>query len=128
MLYLVIGLIALGLITALLTLLMRSKDNNDEQPIVTGSDCSSCNGTDDRCEQVCMMEAATKDIEYYDDEELDQYQGRPSDQYTDEETEQFAEVLETLQPHEVKAWGRSLTLRGINMPDGIKDEYAVLID
>lgn len=128
MLYLVIGLIALGLITALLTLLMRSKDNNDEQPIVTGSDCSSCNGTDDRCEQVCMMEAATKDIEYYDDEELDQYQGRPSDQYTDEETEQFAEVLETLQPHEVKAWGRSLTLRGINMPNGIKDEYAVLID
>ncbi len=128
MLYLVIGLIALGLITALLTLLMRPKDNNDEQPIVTGSDCSSCNGTDDRCEQVCMMEAATKDIEYYDDEELDQYQGRPSDQYTDEETEQFAEVLETLQPHEVKAWGRSLTLRGINMPDGIKDEYAVLID
>ena len=128
MLYLVIGLIALGLITALLTLLMRSKDNNDEQPIVTGSDCSSCNGTDDRCEQVCMMEATTKDIEYYDDEELDQYQGRPSDQYTDEETEQFAEVLETLQPHEVKAWGRSLTLRGINMPDGIKDEYAVLID
>lgn len=128
MLYLVIGLIALGLITALLTLLMRPKDNNDEQPIVTGSDCSSCNGTDDRCEQVCMMEAATKDIEYYDDEELDQYQGRPSDQYTDEETEQFAEVLETLQLHEVKAWGRSLTLRGINMPDGIKDEYAVLID
>ncbi len=128
MLYLVIGLIALGLITALLTLLMRPKDNNDEQPIVTGSDCSSCNGTDDRCEQVCMMEAATKDIEYYDDEELDQYQGRPSDQYTDEETEQFAEVLETLQPHEVKAWGRSLTLRGINMPDGIKDEYAILID
>ena len=128
MLYLVIGLIALGLITALLTLLMRPKDNNDEQPIVTGSDCSSCNGTDDRCEQVCMMEAATKDIEYYDDEELDQYQGRPSDQYTDEETEQFVEVLETLQPHEVKAWGRSLTLRGINMPDGIKDEYAVLID
>lgn len=128
MLYLVIGLIALGLITALLTLLMRPKGNNDEQPIVTGSDCSSCNGTDDRCEQVCMMEAATKDIEYYDDEELDQYQGRPSDQYTDEETEQFAEVLETLQPHEVKAWGRSLTLRGINMPNGIKDEYAVLID
>lgn len=124
MLYLVIGLIALGLITALLTLFMRPKDNNDEQPIVTGSDCSSCNGTDDRCEQVCMMEAATKDIEYYDDEELDQYQGRPSDQYTDEETEQFAEVLETLQPHEVKAWGEALrsgvsicqTVSKTNMP------------
>lgn len=127
MLYLVIGLIALGIITALLTMLTHHKEDNDEQPIVTGGDCSSCNGTDDRCEQVCMMEAATRDIEYYDDEELDQYRGRPSDQYTDEETELFAEVLETLQPHEVKAWGRSLTLRGINMPNGIKDEFAVLI-
>ncbi len=128
MLYLVIGLIALGVITALLTLISHHKGDNDEQPVMAHGNCSSCNGTDDRCEQVCMMEAATKDIEYYDDEELDQYEGRPSNQYTDEETEQFAEVLETLQPNEVKAWGRSLTLRGINMPDGIKDEFAALID
>lgn len=128
MLYLVIGLIALGLITALLTQLTSHKDGHNEKPVVAKGNCSSCNGTDDRCEQVCMMEVATKEIEYYDDEELDQYQGRPSDQYTDEETDLFAEVLETLQPHEVKAWGRSLTLRGINMPDGIKDEYAALID
>lgn len=75
-----------------------------------------------------MMEAATKDIEYFDDEELDEYKGRPSDQYTDEETEQFAEVLETLQPQEVKPWGRSLVLRGINMPNGIKDEFATLAE
>lgn len=75
-----------------------------------------------------MMEAATKDIEYFDDEELDQYKGRPSDQYTDQETNIFAEVLETLQPQEIKSWGRSLVLRGINMPDGIKDEYATLIN
>ena len=75
-----------------------------------------------------MMEAATNDIEYFDDEELDEYKGRPSDQYTDEETEQFAEVLETLQPQEVKPWGRSLVLRGINMPNGIKDEFATLAE
>lgn len=128
MLYLIIGLVALGLITALLTQITHNKGDNDEQPVVDHGDCSSCSGDDGRCEQVCMMEAATKDIEYYDDEELDQYKGRPSDQYTDEETEQFAEVLETLQTNEVKAWGRSLTLRGINMPDGVKDEYAALID
>lgn len=128
MLYLAIGLIALGVITALLTLLAHLKGDSNEAPIVTQGNCSSCNGTDGHCEQVCMMEAATKEIEYYEDEELDQYRGRPSDQYTAEETEAFAEVLETLQSHEVKAWGRSLTLRGINMPDGIKDEYAALID
>ena len=124
--YLIIGLVALGLLTALFTWFAQRKDTNEEPPITTHGDCSSCNGT--RCEQACMMEAATKDIEYFDDEELDEYKGRPSDQYTDEETEQFAEVLETLQPQEVKPWGRSLVLRGINMPNGIKDEFATLAE
>ena len=72
------------------------------------------------------MKAAVKPIEYFDDEELDAYKGRPSDAYTDDETEQFAEILETLRPEEVKAWSRSLVLRNINMPDGIKDEYIEL--
>ena len=72
------------------------------------------------------MKAAVKPIEYFDDEELDAYKDRPSDAYTDDETEQFAEILETLRPEEVKAWSRSLVLRGINMPDGIKDEYIEL--
>lgn len=126
--YLIISLVALGLLTALFTWLGQRKGSQEETPITTHGDCSSCNGTDTRCEQVCMMEAATQDVEYFDDEELDGYKGRPSDQYTDEETEQFAEVLETLQPHEVKPWGRSLTLRGINMPNGIKDEFATLAE
>ncbi len=73
-----------------------------------------------------MLEAATRPVEYFDDEELDQYRGRQSDEYTDDETGQFAEVLETLRPDEVKPWGRSLLLRGINMPNGIKDEFIAL--
>lgn len=91
-------------------------------------DCSSCDGTDDKCEQVCMMEAATKDIEYYDDEELDRFRGRPSNQYTDAEVEEFATVLYTMQPHEVKGWNRSLILREINLPDQIKDEVITMIE
>ena len=72
------------------------------------------------------MEAATKPIEYYDDEELDTYKGRRSDEYDDEEVSEFADVLETLKPEEVRPWGRSLVLRGINMPDQIKDEFIAL--
>ena len=75
-----------------------------------------------------MMRAATKPVEYFDDEGLDAYKGRSSDAYTEEETDEFAEVLETLRPEEVRAWGRSLTLRGINMPDGIKSEYIQLAE
>lgn len=75
-----------------------------------------------------MMEAATKDIEYYDDEELDTYQGRPANQYTDDEIEAFSEVMYTMRPQELKDWGRSLLLRGINLPNALKDEFIALVE
>ena len=74
------------------------------------------------------MEAATKPAEYYDDEELDAFRGRRSDEYNDEEATMFAEVLETLRPDEVRPWSRSLIVRGINMPDQIKDEFIALAE
>ncbi len=80
------------------------------------------------CEQDCMLHAAARPVEYFDDEELDAFKGRPSDNYTEEETALFAEVLETLRHDEIKAWSRSLILRGINMPDGIKDEFVSLAE
>ncbi len=127
MLYLVIILVALGLVTALFTLFNRSADDT-ETPIVVQESCSTCNGENDKCEQECMMEAATKDIEYYDDEELDVFRGRESDTYTEQEVEQFSEVLYTMRPNEVKGWTRSLTLRGVNLPNQLKDEVFALTD
>ena len=73
------------------------------------------------------MEAATKDIEYFDDEELDRFQGKPSDQFTDEEVDEFAEVLYSMKQEEVKDWNRSLILRGIHLPNQLKDEVIMLI-
>lgn len=49
-------------------------------------------------------------------------QEEPADDYTDEEVEEFSEVLYTMQPEEVAGWNRSLILRGINLPNQIKDE------
>ena len=74
-----------------------------------------------------MFEAATMPIEYFDVEELVAFKGHPSDKFTDEEVEQFAEVLESLRPEEVAAWGRSLNLRGIELPDALKDEYVAMV-
>lgn len=127
MMYLVFALLALGLITGLATLLGRKRDE-EETPVVLQDSCSTCTGEDERCEQECMMEAATKEIEYYDDEELDRFRGRLSDSYTDEEAEEFAEVMLTMRPEEVKGWNRSLILRGINMPNQIKDDFIALAD
>jgi len=74
------------------------------------------------------MEAATHPIEYFDDEELDRFKGKDSSAYTEEEIEEFAEVLHTMYQTEVKDWCRSLTLRGISLPDQLKDEAFMLME
>lgn len=125
MTYLIIALVLLGSITAIFTLVSNKK--GEEAPITEGVTCSTCNGENSKCEQECMMEAATKDIEYYDDEELDSFKGRPSDSYTDKETEMFSEVLYTMKPEEVAGWNRSLILRGINLPNQLKDEVIAFL-
>ncbi len=101
---------------------------NDGYVVTTKPTCDTCNGEDSRCEQECMMEAATKPVEYYDDEELDRFALRPSDSYTDEEAEEFREVLYTMKPDDVKGWNRSLILRGINVPNQIKDELTLMVE
>lgn len=101
---------------------------NDGYVVTTKPTCDTCNGEDSRCEQECMMEAATKPIEYYDDEELDRFALRPSDSYTDGEAEEFREVLYTMKPDDVKGWNRSLILRGINVPNQIKDELTLMVE
>lgn len=124
MLYLIIALAVLGIVAALIALFSKS---HDDDVVVTGTDCGSCNGENSKCEQECMMEAATKPIEYFDDEELDKYRHRPSDCYTDDEAEEFAEVMYSMNPDEVKDWNRSLILREINVPNQIKDELIGLV-
>ena len=127
--YISIGaLIVLALFAAITTLFTKKKEGEPDVIMPTSGDCSSCDGTDDKCEQVCMMEAATREIEYYDDEELDRFRGRQSNQYTDEEAEEFANILYTMQPQEAKGWNRSLILREINVPNQIKDELITMIE
>ena len=127
MIYFVLALLVLGLITAFASFLGRKK-GEEEAPLIVNNSCSTCSGENDQCEQECMLEVATKEIEYYDDEELDRFRGRLSDSYTDEEAEEFAEVMLTMRPEEVKGWSRSLILRGINLPNQIKDDFIALAD
>lgn len=119
-------LVGLGVLVAIGS---RGRNNEpNDQANTAAHDCTTCSGEDDRCEQVCYMEAATREIEYYDDEELDQYRDRPADSYTEEEIEQFAEVLSTLQPSDAKGWARSLSLRQIELPNCLKDDLFAMID
>lgn len=125
MLYLFLSLIALGVFSALYAIVTNR--NREESPVVQADSCATCNGKNDKCEQECMMEAATKPIEYFDDEELDAFKGRSSDGYTDEEVEQFSYVLNTMPQEEIRDWCRSLHLRGIEIPDQLKDEVYMMM-
>ena len=126
LLYLVIALLLLGVFSAIIG--WYSSHRHGDTPIAQPSaSCATCTGDNDRCEQECMMAAATRPIEYFDDEELDIFANRPSDNYTDNEVELFAEVLHTMRQDEVAAWCRSLHLRQINLPNQLKDEVFMLI-
>lgn len=86
-----------------------------------------CCGQHATCERDSLLAAVSKEIIYYDDEELDAFKGRESDEYTDEESEAFANVFYELKEVEVAGWVRSLQLRGVEIPDQIKDEVLLIV-
>lgn len=98
----------------------------DKAPGIVEVD-SECCGQHETCEKDSLLAAVSKQIEYYDDEDLDRFRGYPSDGYTEEEIEEFRNVMFTMQEVEVAGWCRSLQLRGIEFPDELKDELFLII-
>lgn len=86
-----------------------------------------CCGQHATCERDSLLAAVSKEIIYYDDEELDQYKGRESDEYTDEEAEEFANIFYELKEIEVAGWVRSLQLRQVNLPEQLIDEVLLVV-
>ena len=115
---LIISLVLLGVI-ALIAGIIRNKrlqkkiekGELDRMPEVKEVDVECC-GQHEVCERDSLLAAVSKKIEYYDDEELDQFIGKAGDAYTEEETEMFRDVLYTTLDVEVAGWVRSLQLRG----------------
>lgn len=130
---LIISLIALALVAATAGIIRNRKLQKkidrgelDAMPEVQEVD-SECCGQHEICERDSLLAAVSKQIEYYDDEELDQFIGKAGDAYTEEETEMFRDVLYTTLDVEVAGWVRSLQLRGIELPDDLKDEVFLII-
>lgn len=104
---------------------LQSGELQAEPEVVTPD--AECCGQHEVCEKESLLAAVSKGVEYYDDEELDRFRGRPSDSYTDAEVEEFREVLYTCREEEVAGWSRSLQLRGIELPDELKDELFLIV-
>ncbi len=81
--------------------------------------CASCmaNGN---CPSRTHKTQKTKPIEYYNDEELDQYANREANSYSLEEEADFREVFETLLESDLKGWLISLKKRHITLPQSLQ--------
>ncbi len=100
---------------------------NDEQPSAgEAARPEGCCGQHLVCEKESLLAGVSKEIEYYEDEELDAYRGISPDEYTDEQIEQFRDVLYTLRPEEIGGWARSIQLRKIELPSAVRDELVML--
>lgn len=130
---LIISLIVLAFVAATAGIIRNRKLQQkidrgelDAMPEVQEADAECC-GQHETCERDSLLAAVSKQIEYYDDEELDKYIGTTPDAYTSEQEDEFRDVFYTMQDTDVAGWVRSLQLRGIALPDNIKDEVFLII-
>lgn len=132
MTYLLILIAILAIAACLVAYINRRTPDvkTDNQPCAEGSaacgSCSTSYGSDECLSQKTLRQATEAPV-YFDDEELDRFRGRDASDYTDDETEQFSDVLYTMRPDEVATWIASLNLRGIALPTSLRSEAALLM-
>ena len=124
-------LLALGIVAALIGTALQwwhSVHNPDSttEPVIRQRS-SDCCGQHEVCEKESLLAAVSKEVVYYDDEELDRFAGRRADNYDREETDEFEEILTTLRSEDVAGWVRSLQLRGIELPEALRDEVILIV-
>lgn len=78
------------------------------------------------CEKPLSPRPGEKPV-YFDDEELDRFAGRDAEAYEPEEIDEIREVMMTLLPDDVAGWARSIQLRGIALPNELRDELFLLV-
>ena len=133
MIPLLLMILAAGLIAAVAGLIAarRARRKGETLPPPRAARPDGCCGQHEVCEKELLIAAATAtatEADYFADEELDAYRGRESHAYSPDEEDAFREVLYTMRPDEVPAWVRALQVRGIALPDALKDEVLMLID
>ena len=132
--YLIISLFVLGAIAFVLGYIRNrslkkklERGEITELPSIKQVEDMECCGQHEVCERDSLLAAVSKEIEYYNDEELDRYRGIPAEEYPDEAIDEFREILYTMREDEVAGWVRSLQLRSVELPNALKDEVFLII-
>lgn len=119
-----IALAAVAAVFACIVWLRRHVSGGEEQPAPVDGECCGQHAV---CERDSLLAGVSRRVEYYDDEELDRYRGVAAGDYTDEQAEEFRDVLYTMSEDDVLGWCRSLQLRGIELPDQLRGEVLLIV-
>lgn len=122
MIYIILGITGLLIIVALFTFLFRKKQEEPEEITAPPAECCGAHAI---CEK--GLKKAEPKIEYFDDEELDNFRGISADAYTDIQIDIFRDILYTLKSGEVSDWLISLEKREINLPEILRPEALEMI-
>lgn len=123
------AIVFLGITAAAANYLRRFQNEPDadgEVAEVNPADMECC-GQHEVCEKESLLAALSREVEYYNDEELDRHRGKRSDEYTAEEQDEFRDILYTMREDEVAGWVRSLQLRQVELPDELKEEVFLIV-
>lgn len=121
-LYIALAIVGVGAV--LWALDRRQRSDVEPEPATEPEQCCGMHIT---CERDSLLANVSDSIEYFDDEELDRFRGRPADDYTAAEEDEFRDVLLTLQPDDIATWGRSIQLRGIELPAAVREELLLIV-
>ena len=129
-LFIFLAIIAFFVVSLFIWNTLQQKKGNTEriEEIQRAPVDSTCCGKHETCEKDSLINAFVEETEYFDDEELDTYQGTPSDAYTEEVVEEFREILYSMYDDDRPRWVRSLQKRGIAIPDQLKDEVFMFVN
>jgi len=101
----------------------EQEKNTEDESINIALDCCGAH-------EVCDFEEMLNnpdEIVYFEDEELDQYQGVSANEYKDEQIDEFRDVLYTLDGEEIRKWLLSIERRKIQLPSVLKQEAIQLL-
>ena len=121
-LYIALAIVGVGAV--LWALDRRHRSDVEPEPATEPEQCCGMHIT---CERDSLLANVSDSIEYFDDEELDRFRGRQADDYTAAEEDEFRDVLLTLQPDDIAAWGRSIQLRGIELPTAVREDLLLIV-
>ena len=103
-----------------------SNTENREPRTENREPITECCGQHLVCERETLLQT-NAEVVYYDDEELDKLAGIDANSYTDEEADRIREVFHTLQENDVTGWVRSMQLRGIQLPEDVREEALLIV-